>query len=71
MRGLKEAKSMSMRVYNFSAGPAMPLDVLDHARSELTDWRGYGTSLPFEKHHRAKRAAARHATIAAAIAHFP
>lgn len=30
-----------MRVYNFSAGPAMlPLPVLEQARDELLDWRG-------------------------------
>ena len=30
-----------MRVWNFAAGPAMlPLEVLEHAQAELTDWRG-------------------------------
>ena len=35
-----------MRVYNFSAGPAMlPLAALEAARSELTDWQGSGSSV--------------------------
>jgi phosphoserine aminotransferase len=35
-----------MRVYNFSAGPAMlPLEVLTQAREELTDWQGSGMSV--------------------------
>jgi len=35
-----------MRVYNFAAGPAMlPLEVLERAREELTDWRGSGMSV--------------------------
>lgn len=35
-----------MRVYNFSAGPAMmPLEVLEEARAELTDWEGSGMSV--------------------------
>lgn len=35
-----------MRVYNFAAGPAaLPLDVLERARSELTDWQGLGMSV--------------------------
>ena len=43
-----------MRVYNFSAGPAtMPLEVLERARSELTDWRGSGMSV-MEMSHRSK-----------------
>lgn len=43
-----------MRVYNFSAGPAtMPLEVLEQARSELTDWRGSGMSV-MEMSHRSK-----------------
>ncbi len=35
-----------MRVYNFAAGPAtLPLDVLNQAQSELTDWLGLGMSV--------------------------
>ncbi|WP_010147612.1 3-phosphoserine/phosphohydroxythreonine transaminase [Serinicoccus profundi] len=41
-----------MRVFNFSAGPAtMPLEVLERAQSELTDWRGSGMSV-MEMSHR-------------------
>ncbi|GGK61924.1 3-phosphoserine/phosphohydroxythreonine transaminase [Ornithinimicrobium pekingense] len=40
-----------MRVYNFSAGPAtMPLEVLERAQSELTDWRGSGMSVTEMSH---------------------
>lgn len=43
-----------MRVYNFAAGPAMlPLEVLEQARDELTDWRGGGMSI-MEISHRSK-----------------
>src|SRR3974390_3345751 len=43
-----------MRVYNFAAGPAMlPLEVLERARAELTDWRGSGMSV-MEVSHRSK-----------------
>lgn len=43
-----------MRVYNFSAGPAMlPLEVLEQARAELTDWQGSGMSV-MEVSHRGK-----------------
>jgi phosphoserine aminotransferase len=43
-----------MRVYNFSAGPAMlPLDVLNVAQSELTDWKNSGMSV-LEVSHRGK-----------------
>lgn len=43
-----------MRVYNFAAGPAMlPLEVLEQAKSELTDWRGGGMSI-MEISHRSK-----------------
>lgn len=43
-----------MRVYNFSAGPAtMPLEVLERAREEMTDWRGSGMSV-MEMSHRSK-----------------
>jgi len=42
------------RVYNFSAGPAvLPVDVLEHARSEMTDWHGSGMSV-MEMSHRGK-----------------
>ncbi len=41
-----------MRVFNFSPGPAtMPLEVLERAQSELTDWRGSGMSV-MEMSHR-------------------
>ncbi|MHB8814063.1 MAG: 3-phosphoserine/phosphohydroxythreonine transaminase [Steroidobacteraceae bacterium] len=43
-----------MRVYNFAAGPAaLPLEVLEQAREELTDWRGSGMSV-MEVSHRSK-----------------
>lgn len=43
-----------MRVFNFSAGPAvLPLEVLEQARAELTDWRGSGMSV-MEVSHRSK-----------------
>lgn len=43
-----------MRVFNFSAGPAMlPLEVLERARDELTDWRSSGASV-MEISHRSK-----------------
>ncbi len=43
-----------VRVYNFSPGPAvMPIEVLDKARSELTDWQGTGMSV-MEVSHRGK-----------------
>lgn len=43
-----------MRVYNFSAGPAMlPTEVLEAAKSELTDWHGSGMSV-MEVSHRGK-----------------
>jgi phosphoserine aminotransferase len=36
----------TVRVYNFAAGPAtMPLDVLEQAQSELTDWQSKGMSV--------------------------
>jgi phosphoserine aminotransferase len=45
---------MTVRVYNFSAGPAtMPLEVLERAQSELLDWRGSGMSV-MEMSHRSK-----------------
>lgn len=43
-----------MRVFNFSPGPAMlPLEVLERAKEELTDWRGCGMSV-MEVSHRSK-----------------
>jgi phosphoserine aminotransferase len=43
-----------VRVFNFAAGPAaLPLEVLEQAREELTDWRGSGTSV-MEVSHRSK-----------------
>ncbi len=43
-----------MRVFNFAAGPAtLPLEVLEQARSEMTDWRGSGMSV-MEVSHRSK-----------------
>lgn len=43
-----------MRVFNFSAGPAMlPTEVLEQARSELLDWQGSGMSV-MEVSHRGK-----------------
>ena len=43
-----------MRVFNFSAGPAaMPLEVLEEAGAELTNWQGSGMSV-MEVSHRGK-----------------
>ena len=43
-----------MRVFNFAAGPAtLPLEVLEQAQAELTDWRGSGMSV-MEISHRSK-----------------
>jgi phosphoserine aminotransferase len=43
-----------VRVFNFAAGPAtLPLEVLEEARAELTDWRGSGMSV-LEVSHRSK-----------------
>ncbi|HUL18487.1 MAG TPA: 3-phosphoserine/phosphohydroxythreonine transaminase [Steroidobacteraceae bacterium] len=43
-----------MRVFNFAAGPAtMPLEVLEEAREQLSDWRGSGMSV-MEVSHRGK-----------------
>jgi phosphoserine aminotransferase len=43
-----------VRVYNFSAGPAMlPLQALERAQAELTDWQGSGMSV-VEVSHRGK-----------------
>lgn len=42
------------RVFNFSAGPAvLPLEVLEQARDEMTDWQGAGMSV-MEMSHRGK-----------------
>jgi len=44
----------TMRVFNFSAGPAvLPLEVLEQAREDLLDWRGTGMSV-MEMSHRGK-----------------
>jgi phosphoserine aminotransferase len=43
-----------VRVFNFSAGPAvLPLEVLEQARDEMLDWRGGGMSV-MEVSHRGK-----------------
>lgn len=43
-----------MRVFNFAAGPAtLPLEVLEQAKAELTDWQGSGMSV-MEVSHRSK-----------------
>jgi phosphoserine aminotransferase len=43
-----------VRVFNFAAGPAtLPLEVLEQAQSELTDWGGSGMSV-MEVSHRSK-----------------
>jgi phosphoserine aminotransferase len=43
-----------VRVFNFAAGPAaLPLEVLEQAREEMTDWRGSGMSV-MEISHRSK-----------------
>jgi phosphoserine aminotransferase len=45
---------MPVRAFNFAAGPAtLPLEVLEQVRSELTDWRGSGSSV-MEVSHRSK-----------------
>jgi phosphoserine aminotransferase len=37
---------MPVRAFNFAAGPAaLPLEVLEQVRTELTDWRGSGSSV--------------------------
>ena len=42
------------RIFNFSAGPAaLPLEVLEQARDELTNWHGCGMSV-MEMSHRGK-----------------
>jgi phosphoserine aminotransferase len=44
----------AMRVFNFSPGPAvLPLEVLEQASAELTDWQGSGMSV-MEVSHRGK-----------------
>jgi len=48
------------RVYNFCAGPAtLPLEVLEEAQSELTDYKGSGMSI-MESSHRGKEYVAVH-----------
>jgi phosphoserine aminotransferase len=48
------AVGFHVRVFNFAAGPAaLPLEVLEQARSELTDWHGSGMSI-MEVSHRSK-----------------
>jgi phosphoserine aminotransferase len=43
-----------MRAFNFAAGPAaLPTEVLEQVRSELTDWRGSGSSV-MEVSHRSR-----------------
>jgi len=43
-----------VRVFNFAAGPAtLPLEVLEQARSEMTDWQSSGMSV-MEVSHRSK-----------------
>nr|MBP8267284.1 aminotransferase class V-fold PLP-dependent enzyme [Zoogloea sp.] len=43
-----------MRIFNFSAGPAvLPTAVLEQARDELLDWHGRGMSI-MEMSHRGK-----------------
>jgi phosphoserine aminotransferase len=47
-------KGSGVRVFNFAAGPAaLPLEVLEQARDEMTDWRGSGMSV-MEVSHRSK-----------------
>ena len=49
------------RIFNFSAGPAtLPLEVLEKARDELTDWHGSGMSV-MEMSHRGKEYMSIHA----------
>jgi phosphoserine aminotransferase len=43
---LQEDLGEAVRVFNFAAGPAtMPLEVLEEARAELSDWRASGMSV--------------------------
>lgn len=47
-----------MRVFNFAAGPAaLPLEVLEQVREELTDWHGLGASVMEISHRSAAFAA--------------
>src|SRR6202008_2572654 len=44
----------TVRSFNFAAGPAtLPVEVLEQAREELTDWQGLGASV-MEVSHRGK-----------------
>lgn len=54
-----------MRPWNFSAGPsALPLEVLEQAAAEMTDWHGCGMSV-MEMSHRGKQFTEIHATAEA------
>jgi phosphoserine aminotransferase len=47
-------EATTVRVFNFAAGPAtLPLEVLEQARDEMTDWQGSGMSV-MEVSHRSK-----------------
>ena len=62
------------RIFNFSAGPAtLPLNVLEQARDELTNWHGCGMSV-MEMSHRGKEYMSIHAEAEAdlrALMHIP
>ncbi|MDE2051184.1 MAG: 3-phosphoserine/phosphohydroxythreonine transaminase [Gammaproteobacteria bacterium] len=54
LKSSSEPRRALVRVFNFAAGPAaLPLEVLEQAREELTDWRGSGMSV-MEVSHRSK-----------------
>ena len=49
-----KAEIAARRIYNFGAGPAMlPVEVMQQARSEFTDWHGKGISV-MEMSHRSE-----------------
>ncbi|MGH8266575.1 MAG: aminotransferase class V-fold PLP-dependent enzyme, partial [Steroidobacteraceae bacterium] len=51
---MKRPERVLVRVFNFAAGPAtLPVEVLEQAREELTDWQGSGSSV-MEISHRGK-----------------
>ena len=51
---LRRERSVECGVFNFAPGPAaLPLEVLEQARDELTDWHGSGMSV-MEISHRSK-----------------
>ena len=55
------------RVYNFNAGPsAMPLEVLQEARTEFLNYKGTGMSI-IEMSHRSPEYAAMHAETKALL----